>query len=151
MILIVTQAFCNCKLKFFQLFSGLLLMLCQTRRHTSWSVEPDRSNLVCRTWFDHEGVTRTANAFSLCTSRAHDCVPSACTNQVRLTRLDQPGSTNQVRPTQVCPTRFDHPGPRLTWLGWVTRAARARTTLTGHAAGVPQNTKNSRFRICLRV
>ena len=110
MILAVTQAFCNCKLEFFQLFSGLLLKLCRTHRCTflvgrTWSVEPGRSNPVGRTWFDHGGVTRTANAFSLCTSRAHDCVPRARTNRVGPTRLDRPAWTDQVRRT-----RFDHPG-----------------------------------------
>ena len=103
MILAVTQAFCNCKLEFFQLFSGLLLKLCRTHRCTflvgrTWSVEPGRSNLVGRTRSVELGLTMEV-------SRAQQ-MRSACAHPARTTAYHvRPGWTNQVRRT-----RFDHPG-----------------------------------------
>ena len=122
MILAVTQACCKCKLELFQLFSGLLLKLCQTHRPTSWLVEPGQSNLVGRTRSVELGLTmevsraqqmRSACAHPARTTAYHVRAPTRLdqpgwTNQVGPTRFDEPGSTNQVRPI-----RFDQPGSTI--------------------------------------
>ena len=85
-ILSVTHAFYSRKLEFFQLFSRLLLKLCQTHRHMSWSVEPGQPNLVSRTWSVEPGQSNLVSRTWTAEVPRAKPMRSACTHPARTTR-----------------------------------------------------------------